>query len=122
MAPYLRVAISLGALLSLIPLQAAAPDEWHHAEGGDGVEYRWTMGFWQTCHIEFRDSALKGTSRNTEIGGDIDYDRTTLNGVERNALQPFQLKIFDAGTAAGPYVGCERINEVTIQELKRSSP
>ncbi len=120
--PHLRVASSLGALLSLLPLQAAVPDEWHRAGGGDGVEYRWTTGFWNTCHIEFRDSAIKGTSRNREISGEIDYDRTTLNGVERNTLQSFHLTIFDVGTSAGPDVGCERINEVTIQKLKRSSP
>src|SRR5450755_4501529 len=87
--PGLRVAISLGALLSLVPLRAAVADEWHLASGGDGVEYRWTAGFWNTCHIEFRDSTIKGTSRNTEISGVIDYDHLTLNGVERNALQSF---------------------------------
>ena len=118
----LRLLISLCLPLSLLPLQAAAPDEWHSAAGGGGVEYRWTVGFWGTCHIEFRDSTLKGTSRNTEINGVIDYDRTTLNGVERNALQSFDLTIFDVGTSAGPDVGCEQINEVTIYELKRSSP
>ncbi len=96
----LRLLIRLCAAVSVLPLQAAMPDEWHRAEGGDGVEYRWTMGFWNTCHIEFRDSAIKGTSRNTEISGEIDYDRTTLNGVERNTLQSFHLTILDAGTAA----------------------
>lgn len=118
----LRLLISLCVPLSLLPLQAAAPDEWHSAAGGGGVEYRWTVGFWRTCHIEFRDSTIKGTSRNTEISGVIDYDRTTLNGVERNALQSFNLTIFDVGTSAGPDVGCEQINEVTIYGLKRSSP
>jgi hypothetical protein len=121
-ALYLRVAISLGALLSLLPLRAAVADKWHRAGGGDGVEYRWTAGFWNTCHIEFRDLAIKGTSRNTEISGVIDYDHLTLNGVERNTLQSFALTIFDVGTSAGPDVGCERINEVAIQEVKRSSP
>ncbi len=122
LTPGLRVAISLGALVSLLPLRAAAADEWHLARGRDGVEYRWAVGFWNTCHIEFRDSTIKGTSRNTVISGVIDYDHITLNGVERNTLQSFGLTIFDVGTTAGPDVGCERINEVTIQELKRSSP
>ena len=116
----LCLAISLGALLSLVPLEAAAPDEWHDAGGGDGVEYRWTAGFWGTCHIEFRDSTIKGTSWSSEISGAIDYDHTTLNGVERNTLQSFHLTIFDGGTSAGPDVGCERINEVAIQEIRRS--
>lgn len=120
--PSLRVAISLGALLSLLPLEAAVPDEWHPAGGGDGVEYRWTAGFWNTCHIEFRDSTIKGTSRSTEISGVIDYDHPTLNGVERNTLQSFDLTILDVGTSAGPDVGCEKINEVTIHQVKRSSP
>jgi hypothetical protein len=119
---YLRLLISLCAPLSLLPLQAAVPDKWHSATGGGGVEYRWTVGFWKTCHIEFRDSTIKGTSRNTEISGVIDYDRTTLNGVERNALQSFNLTIFSLGTSAGPDVGCQQINDVTIRELKRISP
>jgi hypothetical protein len=119
---YLRLLISLCAPLSLLPLQAAAPDEWHSAAGGGGVEYRWTVGFLRACHIEFRDSTIKGTSRHTEISGVIDYDRTTFNGVERNALQSFNLTIFGLGTSAGPDVGCQQINDVTIRELKRISP
>lgn len=122
MTPGLRVAISLGALVSLVPLRASVADEWHPAAGGDGVEYRWTAGFWNTCHIEFRDAAIKGTGRNTEISGVIDYDHITLNGVERNTLQSFGLTIYDSGTGIGPDVACERINEIAIQELKRSSP
>ena len=121
MPPHLRLLISLCAAVSVLTLQAATADEWHRADGRDGVEYRWTVGFWRTCHIEFRDSALKGTSRNTEISGEIDYDHTTLNGVERNALQSFHLTIFDAGTSAGPDVGCEQIHEIRIHEVKRSS-
>ena len=119
---YLWLLISLCASLSVLPLQAAAPDEWHRADGGDGVEYRWTAGFWGTCHIEFRDSTIKGTSRNTEISGVIDYDHPTLNGVERNALQSFTLTVSGLGTSVGPDVGCEQIHEITIHELKRSSP
>jgi hypothetical protein len=72
--------MSLCTLLGLVPLQASSPDEWHRAAGGSGVEYRWSAGFWGACHIEFRDSAISGTSESTEIAGYIDYAHPTLNG------------------------------------------
>src|ERR1700719_17846 len=116
---YIRLLISFCVPLSLLPLEAASADEWHGATGGGGVEYRWRAGFLGACHIEFRDSATVGTSRNTEISGVINYDRTTLEGVERNALQSFNLTLYDFGSSIGPDVGCQQINDVTIRELKR---
>ena len=118
----IRLVISLCVPLSLVPLQAASPDEWHSASGGGGVEYRWTVGFWRVCHIEFRDSATVGTSRNTKVSGIINYDRTTLNGIEHNALQSFNLTLYGFGPSVGPDVGCQQINDVTIRELKRYFP
>ena len=119
----IRLLVSLCAPLILLPLQAAPRMEWLSANGGDGVEYRWSVGFWHVCHTEFRDPSIAGTSRIAEISGVIDYDRTTLNGIERNAIQDFNLRIYGSGTSVGPDVGCEQINDVTIRETKRfSSP
>jgi len=118
----IRLLVSLCVPLSLFPLQAASPDEWHSATGGGGVEYRWSAGFLGACHIEFRDPATVGTSQNTEISGVINYDRRTLEGIERNALQSFNLTIYGLGSSVGPDVGCQQINDVTIRELKRFSP
>ena len=106
----------------LLPLQAAPRMEWLSVNGGDGVEYRWSVGFWHVCHTEFRDPVIAGTSRIAEISGVIDYDRTTLSGIERDAAQDFTLRIFGSGTSVGPDVGCEQINEVTIRKTKRFSP
>ena len=86
------------------------------------MEYRCTVGFWSVCHIEFRDSATVGASRNTEISGIINYDRTTLSGIERNALQSFNWTLYGFGSSVGPDVGCQPINDVTIRELKRYFP
>jgi len=119
---YIRLLISICAPLCLLPLQAASPYEWHSATGGGGVEYRWSAGFLGACHIEFRDSATVGASRNTEISGVINYDRTTLDGIEHNALQSFNLTIYGFGSSVGPDVGCQQINDVTIRELKRFYP
>jgi hypothetical protein len=96
--------------------------EWLSANGRGGVEYRWSIGFWHVCHTEFRDPAITGTSRTAEISGVINYDRTTLNGIERNALQSFNLTLYDFGSSIGPDVGCQQINDVTIRELKRFFP
>jgi hypothetical protein len=115
-----RLLISLCALLGPVPLQASSPDKWHHAAGGRGVEYRWSAGFWGACHIEFRDSAIAGTSASTEIAGDISYDHPSLNGIEHDALQSFNLRIYGYGSAIGPDVACQPINDVIIHELKRS--
>jgi hypothetical protein len=95
---------------------------WLSANGGAGVEYRWSLGFWHVCHTEFRDPALAGTSRIAEISGVIDYDCTTLSGIERNANQDFNLRIYGSETSVGPDAGCERINDVTIRVTKRFSP
>ena len=111
--------ISLCAL-SLLPLQATSPDEWHRAANGSGVEYRWTAGIFG-CNTEFRDSATANTSRTTEITGVIDYERPLFNGIEHNALYTFQLTVYGFGSSVGPDVGCQQINNVTIQELKRSA-
>ena len=119
---YIRLLISICVPLCLLPIQAASPYEWHSATGGGGVEYRWNFGFEGSCHIEFRDSAKVGASRNTQINGDIVYDRTTLEGIERNALQSFSLTIYGFGSSVGPDVGCQQINDVTIRELKRFFP
>ena len=119
---YIRLLISTCVPLCLLPIQAASPYEWHSATGGGGVEYRWNIGFWHVCHSEFRDPAIAGTSRIAEISGAINYDRTTLNGIERNAIQDFNLRIYGSGTPVGPDVGCEQINDVTIRETKRFSP
>jgi len=119
---YIRLLISICVPLSLLPLQAASPYVWHSATGGGGVEYRWNAGFLGACHIEFRDSATVGASRNTQISGDIIYDRTTLEGIERNAPHSFSLTIYGFGSSVGPDVGCQQINDVTIRELKRFFP
>ena len=118
----IRLLISLCAALMLLPLQAAPRMEWLSVNGGDGVEYRWSVGFWHVCHTEFRDPVIAGTSRIAEITGVIEYDRTTLNGIERDAAQDFNLRIYGSGTSVGPDVGCEQINEVTIRKTKRFSP
>ena len=115
-----QLLIAFLAPLGLMPLQASSPGEWHLATGGSGVEYRWSVGFWGACHIEFRDSAVAGTSGSTEIAGDINYDHPSLMGIEHNALQPFNLRILSLGSSAGPDVGCQPINDVTIHKLKRS--
>jgi hypothetical protein len=120
--PSIRLLISICVPLCLLPLQAASPNVWHSATGGGGVEYRWRAGFLGACHIEFRDSATVGASRNTEISGDIIYDRTTLEGIERNALHSFTLTIYGFGSTVGPDVGCQQINDITIRELKRFFP
>ena len=96
--------------------------EWLSANGGGGVEYRWNIGLWHVCHTEFRDPAIAGSSRIAEVSGVIDYDRTTLNGIERNTIQNFNLRIYGSGTSVGPDVGCEQINDVAIREMKRLSP
>ncbi len=118
----IRLLLSLCAPLILLPLQASPRMEWLSANGGGGVEYRWSVGFWHVCHTEFRDPAIAGTSRIAAISGFIDYDRTTLNGIERNVIQDFNLKIYGSETPVGPDVGCEKINDVTIRETKRFSP
>ena len=118
----IRLLVSLCAPLILLPLQAAPSMEWLSANGGGGVEYRWSIGFWHVCHTEFRDPAIAGTSRIAEVSGVINYDRTTLNGIERNTIQDFNLRIYGSGTSVGPDVGCEQINDVTIRETKRFSP
>jgi hypothetical protein len=118
----IRLLVSLCAPLILLPLQAAPRMEWLSANGGDGVEYRWSVGFWHICHSEFRDPAIAGTSKVAEISGVIDYDRTTLNGIERNTIQDFHLRIYGSETSVGPDVGCEQINDVTVLQTKRFSP
>ena len=118
----IRLLVSLCAPLILLPLQAAPTMEWLSANGGGGVEYRWNIGLWHVCHTEFRDPAIAGSSRIAEVSGVIDYDRTTLNGIERNTIQNFNLRIYGSGTSAGPDVGCEQINDVAIREMKRLSP
>lgn len=118
----IRLLITLCAPLSFLPVEAASPDEWHGATGGGGVEYRWRAGFLGACHIEFRDSATVGTSRNTEISGVINYDRTALDGIVHNALQSFSLTLYGFGSSVGPDVGCQQINDVTIRELRRFFP
>jgi len=69
---------------------------------------------------EFRDSAIAGTPGSTEIASDINYDHPSLNGIEHDALQSFNLRIYGYGSSVGPDVGCQPINDVTIHELKRS--
>ena len=96
--------------------------EWLNVKGGGGVEYRCSIGFWHVCHTEFRDAVIAGTSRITAISGVINYHRTTLNGIEPNASQDFNLRIYGSGTSVGPDVGCDKINDVTIRETKRFSP
>jgi len=118
---YARLLILLCAPLSLFPLRAAPPDEWHSATGGGGVEYRWSHGFEGSCHIEFRDSSIKNTSRSTQITGVFSYDQTTLNGIERNVLRNVFLTLNGYETSAGPDTQCQQINDVTISEFKRSS-
>jgi hypothetical protein len=118
----LRLLVSLCAPLILLPLQAAPTMEWLSANGGGGVEYRWNIGLWHVCHTEFRDPAIAGSSRIAEVSGVIDYDRTTLNGIERNTIQGFNLRIYGSGTTVGPDVGCEQVNDVAIREMKRLSP
>ena len=118
---YVCIPISVCALLSLLPLRAASPDEWHSSTGAGGVEYRWNHGFEGSCHIEFRDSALKGTSQTTEIIGVFSYDLTSLNGIERNVLQSFNLRLNGYGSSVGPDVYCQQINDVTITASKRSN-
>ena len=118
-----QLLVSLCAPLILLPLQAAPRMEWLSANGGGGVEYRWSVGFLHICHTEFRDPVITGTSRIAEISGFIDYDRTTLNGIERNAIQHFDnLRIYGSAIPVGPDVGCEQINDVTISEVKRFPP
>lgn len=114
--------VSLCIPLSVASLRAAPPDEWHAAAGGGGVEYRWTHGFEGSCHIEFRDPAIKGTSRSTVINGTIIYDKTSLNGIEHDTIQSFFLTIDGHDTTTGPDVYCRQINGVTIVEFKRSDP
>jgi hypothetical protein len=118
----IRLLVSLCAPLILLPLQAAPRMDWLSPNGGGGVEYRWSIGFWHVCHTEFRDPAIAGTSWIAEISGVINNDRTTLNGIERRAIQDFNLRIYGSGTSVGPDVGCEQINDVTIRETKRFSP
>jgi hypothetical protein len=115
-----RLLISLCALPGLLPLHASSPDAWHRAIDGSGVEYRWRAGFWGACHIEFRDSTIAGTFGSTEIAGDINYDHPSLNGIEHDALQSFNLRIYGYGSSVGPDVSCQPINDVMIHELKRS--
>lgn len=117
-----RLLVSLCAPLILLPLQAAPTMEWLSAKGGSGVEYRWSIGFWHVCHTEFRDTVIAGTSRIAAFSGVINYDRTTLDGIEHNAIQDFNLRIYGSGTSVGPDVGCDQINDVTIRETKRFSP
>ena len=86
------------------------------------MEYRWSHGFEGSCHIEFRDSPIKGTSWSTEINGVFSYDQTLINGIERNVLQSFILRLDGYGSQFGPDVQCQQINDVTIREIKRSKP
>lgn len=110
----------LCALWGPLWLQAVTPDDWRSAPGGSGVEYRWSHGFEGACHLEFRDPTITGTSLSTEITGVINYDRTSLDGVERNALQPFHVRITAGfGNSNGPDVYCQQINDLVIQELRR---
>jgi len=117
-----RLLVSLCVPLILFSLQAAPRSEWLSANGGSGVEFRWSIGFWHTCHTEFRDPVIAGTFRIAEISGVIDYDRTTLNGIERNAIQHFNLTIHGSETSVGPDVACQQVNDVTIREIKRFPP
>ena len=94
-----RPLISLCPLQGLLPLHASSPDAWHRATNGSGVEYRWRAGFWGACHIEFRDSAIAGTSGSTEIAGDINYDHPSRSGIEHDALQLFNLSIYGYGSS-----------------------
>ena len=87
-----RLLIALFALQGLLPLHASSAGEWHRA----------------------------GTSGSTEIAGDINYDHPSLNGIEHDTLQPFNLRIYRFGSSVGPDVACQPINDVMIHELKRS--
>ena len=118
----IRLLVSLCVPLVLFPLQAAPWNEWLSANGGSGVEYRWIIGLSHACHTEFRDPVIAGTYKVAEIKGFIDFDRTTLNGIERHAIQDFILTIHGSETSVGPDVACEQVNDVTIRELKRFSP